>query len=337
MSLLNDVLDMSKIEAGKLDISFEEADLWHTFKAVHTLFLPRAEEKSIGLALDIADDVPKRLKFDMTRVRQCVSNLVSNAIKFTTIGDVRVRVTQQQRDNNEMMITAAITDTGIGISDDTLDRLFAEFSQADASTTRRFGGTGLGLAITRKLARMMGGDVTVDSVFGEGSTFTLVFHAEVVEQPAMPDIAVLKEDNGQPAPVLQDVQVLLADDNAINRKVGTMMLAPFGAAITEAVNGKEVLEKLEQQHFDIILLDVHMPVMDGLEAIAHIRASAAPWRDIAVIALTADAMSGDREKLLAAGMDGYIAKPIDQNAMLEEMCRVMSHAQARNEQNPAAA
>ncbi len=337
MSLLNDVLDMSKIEAGKLDISFEEADLWHTFKAVHTLFLPRAEEKSIGLVLDIADDVPKRLKFDYTRVRQCFSNLVSNAIKFTTIGDVRVRVTQQMHDNGDMMITAAVSDTGIGISDDTLDRLFSEFSQADASTTRRFGGTGLGLAITRKLARMMGGDVTVDSVFGEGSTFTLEFRAEVVAQPEIPDIAPLTEDNGQPAPILQDVQVLLADDNAINRKVGTMLLAPFGATITEAVNGKEVLEKLEQQHFDIILLDVHMPVMDGLEAIAHIRASAAPWRDISVIALTADAMSGDREKLLEAGMDGYIAKPIDQNAMLEEMCRVMSHAQAKNEQNPAAA
>jgi CheY-like chemotaxis protein len=337
MSLLNDVLDMSKIEAGKLEISYEEGDLWHTFKAVHTLFLPRAQEKSIGLELCIAADVPKRLKFDMTRVRQCVSNLISNAIKFTSIGEVRVCVTQQIQDNGDVTITAAVTDTGIGISDETLDRLFSEFSQADASTTRRFGGTGLGLAITRKLARMMGGDVTVDSVFGEGSTFTLAFHAEAVAQTETPDIAPLTEDNGQPAPVLQDLQVLLADDNAINRKVGTMMLAPFGAAITEAVNGKEVLEKLEQQRFDIILLDVHMPVMDGLEAIAQIRVSSAPWRDIPVIALTADAMSGDREKLLATGMDGYIAKPIDQNAMLEEMCRVLSHAQAKSEQNPAAA
>jgi signal transduction histidine kinase/ActR/RegA family two-component response regulator len=337
MSLLNDVLDMSKIEAGKLDISFEDADLWHTFKAVHTLFLPRAEEKSIGLVLDIADDVPKRLKFDYTRVRQCLSNLVSNAIKFTTIGNVRVHVTQQKHDNGDMMITAAVSDTGIGISDDTLDRLFAEFSQADASTTRRFGGTGLGLAITRKLARMMGGDVTVDSVFGEGSTFTLVFRAEAVEQAEIPDSAALEEEDGQSAPILQDMRVLLADDNAINRKVGTMLLTPFGAAITEAVNGKDVLEKLEQQHFDIILLDVHMPVMDGLEAISHIRDSTATWRDIPVIALTADAMSGDREKLLAAGMDGYIAKPIDQNAMLEEMRRVLSHAQAKSERNTAAA
>jgi CheY-like chemotaxis protein len=164
-----------------------------------------------------------------------------------------------------------------------------------------------------------------------------MFRAEAVAQTEIPDIAPLTEDNGQPALILQDVQVLLADDNAINRKVGTMLLAPFGAAITEAVNGKEVLEKLEQQHFDIILLDVHMPVMDGLEAIAHIRASAAPWRDIPVIALTADAMSGDREKLLAAGMDGYIAKPIDQNAMLEEMGRILSLAQAKSGQNTAAA
>ncbi|MEJ2226881.1 MAG: ATP-binding protein [Alphaproteobacteria bacterium] len=337
MSLLNDVLDMSKIEAGKLEIAFEEGDLWHTFKAVHTLFLPRAEERGISLELNIADDVPKRMRFDITRVRQCISNLVSNAIKFTTFGNVSVNVTLQTQGNGEILVAAAVTDTGIGISDGTLDRLFSEFSQADASTTRRYGGTGLGLAITRKLARMMGGDVTVDSVFGEGSTFTLAFHAEAIAQSEAPVIAPLTGEDGQQAPVLQDVRVLLADDNAINRKVGTMLLTPFGAEISEAVNGKDVLEKLEQQPFDIILLDVHMPVMDGLEAISHIRASAEPWRDIAVIALTADAMSGDREKMLAAGMDGYIPKPIDQNIMIEEMCRILSRTQTVAGQNPAAA
>ncbi|MEJ2123719.1 MAG: ATP-binding protein [Alphaproteobacteria bacterium] len=337
MSLLNDVLDMSKIEAGKLEIAFEEGDLWHTFKAVHTLFLPRAEERGISLELNIADDVPKRMRFDITRVRQCISNLVSNAIKFTTFGNVSVNVTLQTQGNGEILVAAAVTDTGIGISDGTLDRLFSEFSQADASTTRRYGGTGLGLAITRKLARMMGGDVTVDSTFGEGSIFTLVFRAEAVVQPEIPDIAPLMEDTGQPAPILQDVRVLLADDNAINRKVATMLLVPFGAAITEAVNGKDVLEKLEQQNFDIILLDVHMPIMDGLQAISHIRASAAPWRNIPVIALTADAMSGDREKLLEAGMDGYVAKPIDQKAMLEEICRILSRSQIAAGQSPAAA
>ncbi|MEJ2124986.1 MAG: response regulator, partial [Alphaproteobacteria bacterium] len=152
-----------------------------------------------------------------------------------------------------------------------------------------------------------------------------------------PVIAPLTGEDGQQAPVLQDVRVLLADDNAINRKVGTMLLTPFGAEISEAVNGKDVLEKLEQQPFDIILLDVHMPVMDGLEAISHIRASSEPWRDIAVIALTADAMSGDREKMLAAGMDGYIPKPIDQNIMIEEMCRILSRTQTVAGQNPAAA
>lgn len=168
---------------------------------------------------------------------------------------------------------------------------------------------------------MMGGDVTVESKFGEGSTFTFVFRT----QPAIsaPQLSNQTQDVELPSHMPSGLHVLLADDNTINRKIARMMLTPHGAVIAEAVNGQEALDILEHQHFDIVLLDVHMPVMDGMETIARIRASAAPWRDVAVIALTADAMGGDKDRLLAAGMDGYISKPIDLNALTGEIHRVL--------------
>ena len=321
MALLNDVLDLSKIEAGKLNIERTDGNLRADLLYVQKLFLGRAQEKHIGLHVEIDDAVPDEVKFDHIRVRQCVSNMVSNAIKFTNTGAVTVSVAHDVIKDDEYLILVDVMDTGIGISTEAVGHLFSEFSQADASTTRKYGGTGLGLAITRKLARLMGGDATVTSTPGEGSTFRFTFRALAGSDRIAAPAWTQEKVSGRAE--FHGLRLLLVDDNAINRSVARLLLAPTGVIVTEAANGKEALDWLADQIFDLVLLDVHMPVMDGTEAIGHIRAADAPWRNIPVIALTADAMSGDRERLLAIGMNGYASNPIEQAALVHEIHRVM--------------
>ena len=328
MTLLNDVLDLSKIEAGKLDILPIDAEIESVFRHLHKLFLPRALEKSIELAVIIDDLVPKILQFDYVRIHQCVANLISNAIKFTKVGGISVCVQHEPIDADECMISVAVSDTGIGIDAEAEARLFAEFSQADASTTRQYGGTGLGLAISRKLARMMGGDITVSSRPDTGSTFTLNFRASAASSPRMVPALVSSQESRGSSAALQGLKILLVDDNAINRSVARLLLVPSGVVVTEAANGKEALDRLAERHFDLVLLDVHMPVMDGPETIRHIRAAETAWRAIPVIALTADAMSGDKERLLSLGMSGYASKPIEQRALIQEIHRVLTASAA---------
>ena len=324
MILLNDVLDLSKIEAGKLDIAPVDTEVEGVFFHLQKLFLPRALEKSIEFSININDLIPKTLKFDYVRIHQCAANLISNAIKFTRAGCVSVSVRHEVIDMGEYLISVAVSDTGIGISEEAAARLFSEFSQADASTTRQFGGTGLGLAISRKLARMMGGDVTLTSQPGVGSTFTLTFQASAAAALETTPAAPPGQEARVSAAALQGLRILLVDDNAINRSVARLLLAPSGVVVTEAANGREALECLDRQQFDLVLLDVHMPVMDGTETIRHIRAAETSWRAVPVIALTADAMTGDKERLLSLGMTGYASKPIEQRALIHEIHRVLS-------------
>ncbi len=325
MALLNDVLDLSKIEAGKLDIVPIDAEIENVFTHLRKLFLARASEKSITLTVEIDPSIPKLLRFDYVRVHQCVANLIANAVKFTQAGGVKITVAHEETGAGEHRISVAIADTGIGIGKDAAARLFSEFSQADASTTRQFGGTGLGLAITRKLARMMGGDVALSSWLGEGSTFTLSFCAFAATSPCASVPAAAREIR-TPAASLHGLKILLVDDNATNRSVARLLLAPSGVAVTEATNGMEALQRLAENDFDLVLLDVHMPVMDGTQTIRCIRTADTPWRHIPVIALTADAMNGDRERLLSIGMSGYASKPIEQRALLHEIHRVLGDA-----------
>ena len=327
MVLLNDVLDLSKIEAGKLDIEPTDGNIRDNFRYVQKLFLARAQEKHIGLHLEIDESVPEEVKFDHIRVRQCVSNIVSNAIKFTNRGRVDISVGCETIEEGEYLIRVGVADTGIGISEEAAGRLFSEFSQADGSTTRIYGGTGLGLAITRKLARLMGGDAAVASTPGAGSIFSFTFRASAGAIPNIASAWAKEKRSGSAA--FHGLRLLLVDDNAINRNVARLLLAPTGIIVTEATNGKEALDRLAEQLFDLVLLDVHMPVMDGMEAIQLIRAADAAWRDIPVIALTADAMSGDRERLLSIGMTGYASKPIEQAALVNEIHRVMSRSSVR--------
>lgn len=363
MTILNDILDLSKIEAGKLDINPVEGDLRHKVSRLQKFFQPMAEEKGIYLKLVIDSGMPSNFIFDPVRIRQCVSNLISNAVKFTSKGGVVVAVksTPSPTDPSLHKITIHVSDTGIGIPKDVRARLFNKFQQADSSTTRNFGGTGLGLAIAQKLARMMNGDITVASKVGKGSVFSMTFEARVgkahsvapaapqasevahlqgLSQPVAPlalkpPAAPPKPSASVPAPIkqvqqgmnsLSGLRVLIVDDNSTNRRVARLFVEPQGLVATEAENGAEAIEMLKSEPFDFVLLDMHMPVMDGREAIKHIRASTEPWATIPIIALTADAMSGDREKCLALGMDGYVPKPVDQRELFVEILSVMATA-----------
>lgn len=312
MALLNDVLDISKIEAGKLEIARIDGDLTVTVERVRQLFLFGAQEAGLDIKVEVEPDFPRVSRYDPVRVRQCVSNLLSNAVKFTERGGVTVRLGAESLPDGSHKIRIDVADTGIGMDEETKNRLFGAFTQADASITRRFGGTGLGLAITRELARLMGGDVTVDSRVGEGSTFRLSLVAERSTRTAVAaDEPQAEAVVARPGRQIMGARVLLVDDNAVNRQVVRLFLMQMQPQIVEATNGVEALARLAEQPFDIILLDVHMPVMDGKEAIRRIRASDQSWKDIPVIALTADAMSGDRERCLALGMSDYVSKPID--------------------------
>ncbi|MEZ6029920.1 MAG: response regulator [Hyphomonadaceae bacterium] len=312
MALLNDVLDISKIEAGKLEIARIDGDVTVTVERVRQLFLTGARETGLDISVEIEPDFPRWLRYDPVRVRQCVSNLLSNAIKFTEHGGVTLRLGAEQLPDGSHKVQIDVSDTGIGMDEETKQRLFAAFTQADASITRRFGGTGLGLAITRQLSRLMGGDVTAESRLGEGSTFHLSFVAERPTRATKPaqDAPAKAAPEASGAPIM-GARVLLVDDNAVNRQVVRLFMTQLQPKIVEATNGAEALERLAEQPFDIVLLDVHMPVMDGKEAIRRIRSSGQPWKDIPVIALTADAMTGDRERYLSLGMDDYLSKPID--------------------------
>jgi PAS domain S-box-containing protein len=326
MALLNDVLDISKIEAGKMELAPIEADMADAIERSLQLFATRAEERGVTLAFERPVPPLAPLMVDTVRVRQCVSNLISNAIKFTENGQVRVRLSSARDRSGMHRVQVDVSDTGIGMAPETLAKLFSTFTQADGSITRKFGGTGLGLSITRNLARLMGGDVAVESEIGAGSTFTLSFLAEPASahRADPPAAQVAAPGPLKDQPTLRGLRVLVVDDNRVNRQVVKLFLAPHGPSMTEAVNGQEALDRLSEQAFDIVLLDVHMPVMDGRQAIARIRASGRPWANIPVIALTADAMSGDRERFLAMGMDDYVSKPIDQRELYAKMIGLMS-------------
>lgn len=325
VALLNDVLDLSKIEAGKMEIAPVDTDLSHVLRRLYKLWSASAEEKNVELTLDLAASLPARLRFDPVRVRQCVSNLMSNAVKFTEAGEVNVHVSVPKTGPNAGLVQIRVRDSGIGMDEATVVRLFSPFTQADGSTSRRFGGTGLGLSIARKLAQLMGGDITVSSEPGKGSVFTLTVAAEPAVAEELPMAQAEEGSRSAPRPG-GPIHVLVVDDVALNRKVARLFMEHQGWSVVEAAHGGEALERLTSETFDVVLLDVHMPVMDGPETLAKIRTGGAAWSNVPVIALTANAMSGDRERYLALGMDGYISKPIDQREMFAEIGRVRAQA-----------
>ncbi|MBA4209943.1 MAG: hypothetical protein C0454_10480 [Parvibaculum sp.] len=323
MAILNDVLDLSKIEAGKFDISPIDNDLGHLLRRLEKLWAPRAMEKGLALTLNIDPEAATFLRFDPVRVRQCVSNLVSNAIKFTDQGEITVSAFAAPAEDDYFDVCIRVSDTGIGMDAATLDKLFAPFTQADASTSRRYGGTGLGLSISCKLAELMGGGVSVESEPGKGSSFTLAFRAALGrrsdEAPAEADV-----DKTGGVRWAKGLTMLLVDDHALNRKVARLFLEPLGITIIEAENGEEAIRWLQTRDFDLVLLDMHMPVMDGMTALRHIRQhEVQAIRDVPVIALTADSLGPENTRYSEMGADGYVGKPIDHRELIVEIGRVL--------------
>jgi signal transduction histidine kinase/CheY-like chemotaxis protein len=328
MALLNDVLDLSKIEAGKFDIVPTDASLHHMLRRQLRLWKPRAEEKGLELSLAFDADLPAYLSFDQVRVQQCVSNLVSNAIKFTAKGRVEIYASAKALDSSgAFLVDVRVADTGPGMDAETLGRLFKPFAQADETIQRVHGGSGLGLSITRRLAELMGGVATATSEPGRGSTFRFSFRGGPAKsQPEAGVSARPEQGDVREALKQSNLRVLLVDDQPINRQVAALFLRPFNMHVVEAVNGVDALEALKREPFDLVLLDMHMPVMDGPTCITHIRASAETWSQVPVVALTADAMSGDRERYLGMGMNGYLSKPLAERDLLAEIARVRSGA-----------
>jgi len=321
--LLSDILDLSRIEADKMVIQPSAFNLAELKDSVLEVFSLSAAEKSLELAFTLDERLPAQLVGDVARLRQILFNLLGNAIKFTEAGYVRVHAQLLPFSRNDTTrILFTVSDTGIGISDDLLKIIFEPFVQAEGSYTRRFQGAGLGLSIVRRLVRMMDGELAVDNTHGEGATIYLSLpfqrHDEApaqqrqIERPAVP----------------RSLRVLLAEDDEGSIHAGQRMLEKFGHTVTTAVDGYQALQLLAERDFDLVLMDVQMPVMDGVEAVRAIRTSPA-FRDkagIPVIAMTAYAMAGDREKFLAAGMDGYVSKPVDMTALKDAIAALMPRA-----------
>ena len=406
LSIVNDILDLSKIESGKLDITPIETDIRHKLSRTQKIHEITAQEKGINLQFFFDPSVPSRLKIDPVRVRQCVDNLVSNAIKFTAQGDVLVVISSHPQDGDMHKVTIHVSDTGTGIKPEAQKAVFESFTQADGSITREYGGTGLGLPIARKLARKMGGDLTMVSEYGKGSIFTMTFVAEgsnegaassplmhrdlspapipakttapvdtahrVNEASSAPISAPVQSEGSAQAPVqaaaaeavesprpktaetviaepaensksataptavgqgpvnsLTGMKVLLVDDNTVNRQVGRAMLQIYGIHVDEAANGMEAIEKMQHRPYSIILMDVHMPNIDGLAAMKKIRSMESYNLDTPMIALTADAMIGDKEKYLSLGFEGYASKPVSERDLIAEINRVMARIPAQ--------
>jgi signal transduction histidine kinase/HPt (histidine-containing phosphotransfer) domain-containing protein len=349
LTIINDILDFSKIESGKMELENQPFDLQVCIKDAFDLLSARAAEKKLEVAYQIDDGIPGRLCGDVTRLRQVLVNLLSNGIKFTSVGEVVVQVKvlsapdQGGERSERWVLHFVVRDTGIGIPVDRLSRLFKSFSQADASTARNYGGTGLGLAISKSLVEMMGGKMWVESVPQKGSAFQFTLPLQAA--PDAPPRALEKpEPQLAAAPASRlPLRILLCDDNVINQKVALRLLQQMGYRADVAANGLEALSALERQPYDLVFMDVMMPEMGGLEATRHIRerqqrrAQYPNYKpSIVIVAMTASAMQGDREKCLAAGMDDYVAKPVrleDVRTIVERWAEVA----VREEPTPATA
>ena len=308
LGIINDILDFSKIESGKFDIEAVPFSLVDMLDDIRNVTGVRAAEKGIGLSVTMSPDMPCDLVGDALRVSQVLLNLVSNAVKFTERGMVTVSVAPRRRHKDSVLALFEVRDTGIGMSREEVARIFKPFAQSDSSITRRYGGTGLGLVICKELVEMMGGDISVASEPGRGSIFS--FHLPFrLPDAAVP--AVWPEAEAAPAVYLPGKRVLLVEDNEINQEVATAMLAETGVEVTMAANGEEAVQAVAASRYDLILMDVQMPLMDGLEATRRIRALRDVPADLPIIAMTAHAMRGDWEKSLAAGMNDHLTKPID--------------------------
>ncbi|MBN1817073.1 MAG: CBS domain-containing protein [Sedimentisphaerales bacterium] len=331
LQLIDDILDFSKIEAGKLTTEILETDLGQFLEGVDSLLRPKAKEKGLRFEILQCDELPKFIQTDPTRLRQCLINLLSNAIKFTDAGHVYVNVSMEYRDNNRAFIRFDVEDTGIGISPEQQEGIFDVFSQADSSTTRKFGGTGLGLAITRQLAELLDGALTLSSQMGRGSVFSLLIPANVKpeEQPSLDKYEQANEiRNALPAEAQKTgskTRVLVAEDNPANQMLIDLLLRRAGLDAVLVGDGQEAVEKAASEDFDLILMDIQMPRMNGYEATRELRRNGF---EKPIVAVTAHAMVGDAEKCLEAGCNNYISKPIKRDVFYSVLAKYLELSKA---------
>jgi signal transduction histidine kinase/CheY-like chemotaxis protein len=331
MTVINDILDFSKIEAGMMVIEKVPFDLRRTLEEIRIISGSLARDKGLSLTIEQDPQVPALALGDPVRLRQVLLNLVTNAIKFTGQGGVTVTVAPCRVNRGTAAVKFAVRDTGIGIAADKQATVFEHFTQADSSTTRSFGGTGLGLAICKQLVELMGGTIGVESTPGRGSEFWFVVNLEPAGSQPAPDQAPDQAPDpaeaalGDQARPAAGLRILLAEDNPINQVFACKLLDMMGAEVELAGNGQEALEVVQEQEFDLVLMDCQMPVMDGYEATGAIRALGGRYRDLPIVALTAFAMAEDRDICLAAGMNDHVTKPVSRKAMAAAIARCTAH------------
>ena len=331
LAIINDILDFSKIEAGQLELDPTPFDLRESLgDSVRSLTL-RSQSKGLELTFSVSPEVPRILEGDQGRLRQVIVNLIGNAIKFTDRGEVRLEVSCKSKSQSTCMLLFSVRDTGIGIPADKQARIFEDFQQADRSTTRNHGGTGLGLAISSRLVDLMGGRIELDSAPGRGSTFHFTVRFPVVESPD--HAAELDVTSNRPhsnastqktESPLNSVRVLLAEDNKVNQTLAMRLLEKLGCHVTVVDNGRHAIDALAENEFDIILMDVEMPEMDGISATKEIRRREQDSKQhIPIVAVTAHAIVGDRERCLEAGMDDYLSKPVRINEIRAMLTKIL--------------
>ena len=329
LGLLNNLLDVSKIEAGHVELEMAEFHLPRVLQEVDALMGSRAMEKGLGYESRVATAIPGSLKGDYARIKQVLFNLIGNAIKFTETGGVTIDVTHCELAGGRCLLRFEVRDTGIGIDSEKKELVFEKFVQADASTTRVYGGTGLGLTICQDLVGLMGGEIGVESEPGKGSSFWFTIPCEVpVSQGTEVAPGLGSAELPRHAPASQPLRILLAEDNLINQEIAVVALEDSGHRVDVVDNGADAVQAVRDGSYDAVLMDVYMPVMDGIAAVEKIRALPGEVSEVPVIAVTANAMTGDRDKYIAIGMNDYVSKPFDPHSLLATIRRCVKDGSA---------
>ena len=338
LDIINDLLDFSKIEAGKFVITRDTYDIAQMFRDIQVIGDTRIGDKDVKLVMDVDREIPRLLYGDSLRIRQVLINIMNNAIKFTDKGSVTVQVQAKQREGKRVQLDFSVKDTGQGIKKQDLEHLFNAFTQVDLKKNRGKEGTGLGLAISRQLVELMGGTLLVESEYGKGSEFYFTLWEGIESEENIGDFGEVKEQPGDAGKdmftfTLPEATILLVDDNEINREVAQALLEPFEMKIDVVSNGKEALDLVQQNHYDLVFMDHYMPVMDGVEATRRIRSLEGDYyKNLPILALTADAVQGVKEEFLAAGMNDFVSKPIAMKDITAALSRWIPEGKIRGKE-----